>query len=674
MRRSRLFMFALLSLALVGGTAEQAQAQKDQRNLAISAVVDTSVSEKKVALVIGNSAYVKGPLKNPVNDAADIANKLRSLGFDVVERNNLKTAQIGRTLREFRAKLTNGAVALFFYAGHGLQIKGDNYLPAVDADIEGEEDVPNQSIAVRQVLELMEDAKTRLNLAFLDACRNNPYARSFRSAGEGLAKVSAPSGTLVSFATRPGSVAADGDGRNGLYTSHLLSAMDAPNQPVELMLKRVTTAVKSSSQGRQEPWMEGSIEGDFYFKTVAYSATPEAQTAQKERQQAIDRAVQEAVNAANEKAAKERAELQATMQRMIEQAMAKQSAMLEAERKLRAEEAKPAPLPMATPAPVQVATPTPTPVNPVRPVTPASAVMPTPTPVVGTVATTLMTPSASPVVVAPIKAAATVAPSPSKAPAASAPSSNASSQQLFEQASSAALTERISTEQQDAANLAALEQIANSRTNSDSASRPSGTVVAALSPSKAPAALASASGLQVKLPQPGDEWEYAAEDTFGMKSKLIWRVKAATAAGTLEELLVNDKSVVEWVFGKDVDAISAPISAGFVLGPSWSSNQISDLNVHGVGGCVSRRCTLRDIQIKPKETVSVPAGKFEALRVEASVYALPANSINAIAKIGRVSFWYAETNRRLLKQEAWMGNPAGGTRKETVELQAITER
>ena len=416
--------------------------------------------------------------------------------------------------------------------------------------------------------------------------------------------------------------------------------------------------------------MEGSIEGDFYFKTVAYSATPEAQNAQKERQQAIDRAVQEAVNAANEKAAKERAELQATMQRMIEQAMAKQAAMLEAERKLRAEEAKPAPLP--TPVPVQVATPAPA-ANPPRPVTPAPAVMPAPAPVVAAVPTPLVTPSAAPVLVAPIKVAAPVAPSPTKAPAASASSSNASAQQLLEQASSAALAERITTEQQDAANLAALEQIANSRTNSAAASRPSGTVVAALSPSKAPAALASTSGSQGKLPQPGDEWEYAAEDTFGMKSKLIWRVKAATAAGTLEELLVNDKSVVEWVFGNDVDAISAPISAGFVLGPSWSSNQIADLNVHGVGGCISRRCTLRDIQIKPKESVNVPAGKFEAIKVDASIYALPTNSINAMAKIGRVSFWYDQTNRRLIKQHAWLNNPAGGIRQETVVLQNFTE-
>lgn len=304
---------------------------QDARNLAISAKAAPTIADKRVALVIGNSAYQKSPLKNPVNDAADIAAKLRTLGFDVIERNNLKTSQIGRTLREFRSKLSNGAVALFFYAGHGLQIKGENYLPAVDADIEGEEDVPNQSIAVRQVLELMEDAKTRLNLAFLDACRNNPYSRSFRSAGEGLAKVSAPSGTLISFATRPGSVAADGSGRNGLYTTHLLHAIETPNLQVELMLKRVTTGVKGASRGMQEPWMEGSIEGDFYFHTAAAQPGTVSADSAPTQQEAIDRAVQDAVRRSNEQAARERAELQGSMQKMIEQALARQNAMIEAQ-------------------------------------------------------------------------------------------------------------------------------------------------------------------------------------------------------------------------------------------------------------------------------------------------------------------------------------------------------
>ena len=222
--------------------------------------------ELKVALVIGNSKYATSPLANPVNDSRAIATKLRTLGFQVTEREDLRAKQIPPTLREFRSNLKPGAVALFFYAGHGLQIKGANYLPAVDADITSEEDVPMNSIDVNKVLDMLGDAKTSLNLVFLDACRNNPYARSFRSGAGGLAKVEAPSGTLISFATRPGSVASDGQGQHGLYTEYLLKAIDQPNMQIEQALKSVVSGVKKTSRGQQEPWMEGSIEGDFYFR------------------------------------------------------------------------------------------------------------------------------------------------------------------------------------------------------------------------------------------------------------------------------------------------------------------------------------------------------------------------------------------------------------------------
>lgn len=220
--------------------------------------------EQRVALVIGNATYENSPLANPVNDATDMADKLRSLGFDVVSHNNINMREIGSILSEFRSKLKPGAVALVFYAGHGIQIKGENYFPAVDAKIQTEEDVPNQSIAIRQIMDILDESKTRLNLVFLDACRNNPFARSFRSAASGLARVSAPTGTLISYATRPGSVAADGEGRNGLYTSKLLTQMNSSEQ-IELSLKSVVSEVKAASRGKQEPWMEGSIEGEFCF-------------------------------------------------------------------------------------------------------------------------------------------------------------------------------------------------------------------------------------------------------------------------------------------------------------------------------------------------------------------------------------------------------------------------
>ena len=226
----------------------------------------------RVALVIGNSHYTSAPLTNPANDARAMADSLRNLGFQVIEREDLRTGQIPATLREFRSSLTPGSVALFFYAGHGLQIKGVNYLPAVDAEITSEEDVPMQSIDVNRVLDMLGESKTRLNLLFLDACRNNPYARSMRSGTNGLAKVDAPSGTLISFATRPGSTASDGSEGHGLYTEQLLREINELNAPIEQVLKKVNANVKRETRGAQEPWMEGSIEGDFYFRGNAAAA------------------------------------------------------------------------------------------------------------------------------------------------------------------------------------------------------------------------------------------------------------------------------------------------------------------------------------------------------------------------------------------------------------------
>lgn len=144
-----------------------------------------ALAERRVALVIGNGAYAESPLRNPVNDARDMRDRLLTLGFDkanIVYRENLKTGEIGALLREWRARLTAGpdTVALVFYAGHGVQIRGENFLPAVDAHIDGEEDVPRQAVKLAEVMTVLAESRTRLNLVFLDACRNNPYARTFR--------------------------------------------------------------------------------------------------------------------------------------------------------------------------------------------------------------------------------------------------------------------------------------------------------------------------------------------------------------------------------------------------------------------------------------------------------------------------------------------------------------
>jgi hypothetical protein len=236
----------------------------------------------RVALVVGNSAYASRPLDNPVNDARAVARKLQALGFRVVKRENLRIREIGATLRDFRSQIKAGDEVVFFYAGHGLQVNGANYLPAVDAEIQGEEDVPLNSLNLASVLSMLEESKAGVKLLFLDACRDNPYTRSFRSAaGSDLGKVgSAPSGTLIHYATRPGSVAADGKkGGNGLYTEHLLQWLSSPNIPIEAMHKRVAVGVESASRGVQEPWSEGQLKGEFYFvktTTAASVASPAA--------------------------------------------------------------------------------------------------------------------------------------------------------------------------------------------------------------------------------------------------------------------------------------------------------------------------------------------------------------------------------------------------------------
>lgn len=168
-------------------------------------------------------------------------------------------------IRDFGQKLKAGGSGLFYFAGHGVQSKGRNYLIPVDADIRSETDVEDLSVDVNLVLGLMDQAENGLNIVILDACRNNPFSRSFRSTANGLAQMSAPTETLIAYATAPGSVASDGDGQNGLYTSELLKQMKDPGVPIEIVFKRVGTHVSAATNGRQEPWIALSLRGDFYF-------------------------------------------------------------------------------------------------------------------------------------------------------------------------------------------------------------------------------------------------------------------------------------------------------------------------------------------------------------------------------------------------------------------------
>jgi hypothetical protein len=229
----------------------------------------TSSIERRVALVIGNATYKVNPLKNPVNDSTDMARSLRSVGFDVIEANNTTLAQMREVTRRFADKLGNSDVGLVYYSGHGVEVKGKNYLIPVNADIKREYEVVDQAFDASQFLEMMDNIRgpnnKRVNILIVDACRNNELQKSWRSTNNGLARMDAPGGTFISFATAPGRVAADGVGRNSPYTKHLLQALKQPNVPIEQVFKVVRRNVMEETKGEQIPWENSSLVGDFYF-------------------------------------------------------------------------------------------------------------------------------------------------------------------------------------------------------------------------------------------------------------------------------------------------------------------------------------------------------------------------------------------------------------------------
>ena len=226
-----------------------------------------TIPGNRTALVIGNSQYDVGALKNPTNDAQDMANTLRQLGFTVILQLNATQEQMEEAISHFGRQLYQGGVGLFYYAGHGVQVGGENYLIPTRARIESESDVRYKAVNAGQVLGKMGEARNGLNIVILDACRDNPFSRSFRSSARGLAIVNSAQakGTLIAYATSPGKVANDGEERNGLYTKYLLQNMQVPGIPVEQVFKRVLQGVERETNGKQSPWTSSSFSGDFYF-------------------------------------------------------------------------------------------------------------------------------------------------------------------------------------------------------------------------------------------------------------------------------------------------------------------------------------------------------------------------------------------------------------------------
>lgn len=234
-----------------------------------------AATESRLALLIGNSSYKNSPLANPVNDVRLMEAALKDSGFTVIKAENASIREMRRLVRDFGDKLkATGGVGLFYFAGHGVQVRGENFLVSTDSDIRNEDEVADDSINANVVLEKMQSAGNRVNLVILDACRNNPFAVRSRTAVSGLANMSAPSGSLVAYATAPGSVASDGNGKNGLYTEHLAKVLRQPGLAVEEVFKQVRAAVRRDSNNQQTPWENTALEGQFYFRAPLQAAVP----------------------------------------------------------------------------------------------------------------------------------------------------------------------------------------------------------------------------------------------------------------------------------------------------------------------------------------------------------------------------------------------------------------
>lgn len=237
-------------------------------------------ADKRVALVIGNGAYqYSSHLENPAHDATDMASVLARVGFDVVQGIDADFSALQQLMREFTIRAGNADVALLFFAGHGLQVDGENYLLPVSARLQRRTDLRFEAVALNEVLHLMEESGARIKIAVVDACRDNPLARSFNrstrsTVGSGLAPPrSTARGTLIAFATSPGDVAADGSERNSPFTAALLRHLPEPNVEVNEMFTRVRAAVDRTTGGEQLPWLNTSLVGQFYFSPGQLSAS-----------------------------------------------------------------------------------------------------------------------------------------------------------------------------------------------------------------------------------------------------------------------------------------------------------------------------------------------------------------------------------------------------------------
>jgi hypothetical protein len=252
--------------------------------LAFSATAQAP-SDVRIALIIGNSAY-PGDMKlaNPSNDAKDMAAALRNMGFSVIEVRDATREQMTAAIERANKALSGKqGVGMLFYAGHGLQLDWRNYMVPIDAKLNSAKDVPTNTVDIEMAMNAFKTAGTRMNIVVLDACRDDPFANGKTSSGKGLAPLDAPTGTFLAYATAPGNVAADGTGKNGLYTGYLLEELQKPSASIENVFKRVRFAVRKASNGAQIPWETTSLEDDFVFNSGIKKVTKLSE-AQKEKE------------------------------------------------------------------------------------------------------------------------------------------------------------------------------------------------------------------------------------------------------------------------------------------------------------------------------------------------------------------------------------------------------
>jgi uncharacterized caspase-like protein len=242
-------------------------------------LVSPAAAEKRVALVVGNSSYKDvSPLPNPVNDANDIASALKASGFDVVLGIDVDKRDFDSRIRSFTQLLETADVAVFFYAGHGLQVSGRNYLIPVDAKLQTERELDFDAVNLDFILKQMELGRgDKTNIVFLDACRDNPFSKNLArsmgtrsgSIGKGLAQVDTGVGTFIAYSTQPGNVAVDGTGRNSPFTAALAKYMRASDHNLTSVMIDVRKDVLAATGGKQVPWDHSALTGEFYFKQEA---------------------------------------------------------------------------------------------------------------------------------------------------------------------------------------------------------------------------------------------------------------------------------------------------------------------------------------------------------------------------------------------------------------------